>query len=102
MLLATNQLEKKVLNDSTLLIYPNQPAKQKEYQELVVKSFYLGNADPKQTLNLIKTVAKTRDVYIDERLNMLVMRDTAEAIRVAEKLIAAQDLADALSEKSGA
>lgn len=93
-LLATNQLDKKVLNDSTLLIYPNQPAKQKEYQDLVVKSFYLGNADPKQTLNLIKTVAKTRDVYIDERLNMLVMRDTAEAIRVAEKLIAAQDLAD--------
>ena len=93
-LLATNQLEKKILNDSTLLIYPNQPAKQKEYQDLVVKSFYLGNADPKQTLNLIKTVAKTRDVYIDERLNMLVMRDTPEAIRVAEKLIAAQDLAE--------
>lgn len=93
-LLATNQLDKKVLNDSTLLIYPNQPAKQKEYQELVVKSFYLGNSDPKQTLNLIKTVAKTRDVYIDERLNMLVMRDTPEAIRVAEKLIASQDLAE--------
>ncbi len=93
-LLATNQLDKKILNDSTLLIYPNQPAKQKEYQDLVVKSFYLGNADPKQTLNLIKTVAKTRDVYIDERLNMLVMRDTPEAIRVAEKLIAAQDLAE--------
>ena len=94
-LLATNQLEKKILNDSTLLIYPNQPAKQKEYQELVVKSFYLGNADPKQTLNLIKTVVKTRDVYIDERLNLLVMRDTPEAIRVAEKLIASHDLAEA-------
>ncbi len=94
-LLATNQLEKKILNDSTLLIYPNQPAKQKEYQELVVKSFYLGNADPKQTLNLIKTVVKTRDVYIDERLNLLVMRDTAEAIKVAEKLVSSHDLAEA-------
>ncbi len=93
-LLVTNQLEKKVLNENTILIYPNLPNKVRDYQELVVKSFYLGNADVKQTLNMIKTVVKTRDVFIDERLNLLVMRDTPEAIRLAEKLIAAQDLAE--------
>ncbi|HUF20318.1 MAG TPA: tetratricopeptide repeat protein [Burkholderiales bacterium] len=93
-LLVTNQLEKKVLSDNTILIYPNLPNKVRDYKELVVKSFYLANADVKQTLNLIKTVVKTRDVFIDERLNLLVMRDTPEAIRLAEKLIAAQDLAE--------
>jgi len=93
-LLVTNQLEMKVLNENTILIYPNLPNKARDYQELVVKSFYLGNADVKQTLNLIKTVVKTRDVFIDERLNLLVMRDTPKAIRLAEKLIAAQDLAE--------
>ena len=93
-LLATNQLEKKVLNDNTILVYPNLPNKVRDYQELMVKSFYLANADVKQTLNLIKTVVKTRDVFIDERLNLLVMRDTPDAIRLAEKLIAAQDLAE--------
>jgi len=93
-LLVTNQLEKKVLNENTILIYPNLPNKVRDYQELVVKSFYLGNADVKQTLNMIKTVVKTRDVFIDDRLNLLVMRDTPEAIRLAEKLIAAQDLAE--------
>ena len=94
-LLVTNQLERKVLNDNTLLLYPNLPNKARDYQELTVRSFYLGNADVKQTLNLIKTVVKTRDVFIDERLNLLIMRDTPEAIRLAEKLIAAQDLAEA-------
>jgi len=93
-LLVTNQLEMKVLNENTILVYPNLPNKARDYQELVVKSFYLGNADVKQTLNLIKTVVKTRDVFIDERLNLLVMRDTPKAIRLAEKLIAAQDLAE--------
>lgn len=93
-LLVTNQLEKKVLNENTVLVYPNLPNKARDYQELMVKSFYLANADVKQTLNLIKTVVKTRDVFIDERLNLLVMRDTPEAIRLAEKLIAAQDLAE--------
>ena len=93
-LLATNQLQKKVLNENTLLVYPNLPIKARDYQELMVKSFYLANADVKQTLNLIKTVVKTRDIFIDERLNLLVMRDTPDAIRLAEKLIAAQDLAE--------
>ncbi|MFN0039717.1 MAG: secretin and TonB N-terminal domain-containing protein [Burkholderiales bacterium] len=93
-LLATNQLEKKILNDNTLLVYPNLPNKLKDYQDLTVRSFYLANADVKQTLNLIKTVVKTRDVFIDDRLNLLVMRDTPEAIGLAEKLIAVQDLAE--------
>jgi general secretion pathway protein D len=44
-LLVTNQLEKKVLNENTILVYPNLPNKLREYQELFVRSFYLGNAD---------------------------------------------------------
>ena len=90
-LLVTNQLDKKVLNENTLLIYPNQPAKQKDYQELVIKSFYLANADAKVTLTMLKTLLKTRDMFIDEKLNLLIMRDTPEVVAMAEKLIAAQD-----------
>ncbi len=48
MLLKTGQLAKKVLNDNTLLIYPALPAKLKEYQDLVVKSFFLSNTEAKQ------------------------------------------------------
>jgi general secretion pathway protein D len=92
-LLITNQLDQRVLNESTLLIYPKTQAKQREYQELVTKSFFLGNASAKQTLSLIKTLIKTRDVFIDEDLNLVVMRDTPEAIRMAERLLASQDLA---------
>ncbi|WP_051710034.1 secretin N-terminal domain-containing protein [Andreprevotia chitinilytica] len=92
LLLTTNQLDKKILNDNTILIYPKRPDKDRDYKDLVMRTFYLSNADPKQVLAMIKQMVKTRDVYIDERLNMLVMRDTPEAIAVAERLIAAQDL----------
>lgn len=92
LILATNRLEKKLLNRNTVLVYPNTPEKLKEYQELVVKGFYLANADAKQTQNVIKTLLKAKDTVIDEKLNLLVMRDTPEAIRLAEKLIAMQDL----------
>jgi len=95
LILATNQLEQKVLNETTALIYPNTPQKLREYQDLVVKSFYIANADVRQTANLIRTILKTRDIFIDEKLNLLVMKDTPNAIRLAEKLIAAQDIAEA-------
>lgn len=90
--LTTNQLAKKILNENTLLIYPI--SRSSEYQEQFVRSFYLNNMDAKRAQNLIKTVLKSKDIYIDEKLNTLVMRDSAEAIQIAEKLIASQDLAD--------
>ncbi|KQP12653.1 secretin N-terminal domain-containing protein [Pseudorhodoferax sp. Leaf267] len=93
-LLQTNQLERKVLNDNTLIIYPNSPAKQREYQELVMRSFYLANADAKQTAAMIRALVKTRDLFVDERLNLVIMRDTPEAIRLAEQLVATQDLGE--------
>lgn len=89
--LVTNQLDRKVLNDNTILIYPNTPAKARDYKDLVVKSFYLANADAKSTANMVRSLIKTRDLYVDEKLNLLVMRDTPEAIAMAEKLIANQD-----------
>src|SRR5213079_3361738 len=78
----------------TVFVFPNTPQKLREYQELVVKGFYLANADVKQTANMIRTLVKTRDVFIDEKINLLVIKDTPAAIRLAERLIAAQDLAD--------
>ena len=94
MVLLTSSLEQKVLNDNTVFLFPNTPQKLREYQELVVKGFYLANADVKQTANMIRTLVKTRDIFIDEKINLLVIKDTPAAIRLAERLIAAQDLAE--------
>ncbi len=94
LVLASNQLAQKLVNETTMLVYPNTPQKQREYQELVIRTFYLANADVKQTANMIRTLVKTRDIFIDEKLNMLVIKDTPNAIRMAEKLVLAQDLSD--------
>lgn len=92
--LVTNQLDKRVLNENTILIYPNTPAKVRDYKDLVVRSFYLANADVKQTANMIRQLVKTRDLFVDEKLNLLVIRDTPEAVAMAEKLVANQDLSE--------
>lgn len=91
LLLQQNQLHQKVVNENTLLIYPDSPQKLKDYQELVMRTFYLTSIDANTALNMIKTMLKTRDVFVDERLNTLTMRDSEDAIRMAEKLLQSQD-----------
>ena len=94
LLLVTNQLEQKILNENSVLIYPSTPQKLKEYQSLSIRSFFLANADVKAVSNTIKTIIKTKDLVIDERLGLIIMRDTPEAIRLAEKIVALQDVSD--------
>lgn len=92
--LLTNQLEQRVLDANTVLIFPNTQAKQKDYQQLTVKAFYLANAEAKTVAATLKTILKGRDVVVDDKLNMLILRDSPEAIRLAEKLVALHDVAE--------
>jgi general secretion pathway protein D len=94
LILMQSQLEKKVLSNNTIYIYPNTAAKLKELKDLKVRSFHLIYADAKQMMTLIKTLLKTKDVFVHEKTNSLIMRDTPEAIHLAEKMISDQDIAD--------
>ncbi len=94
LILLQDQLEKKILNDNTVFVYPNTPDKNKEYRDLKVRSFHLTNADPKQIMTMLKTLLKTKDIFLNEQTNSIVIRDTPEAIHLAEKMVADQDIPD--------
>jgi general secretion pathway protein D len=89
--LLAQQLEQRVIDAGTILVYPNTPAKARDHQALTIKTFYLTNADPKVAAATLRTILKAKDVVADEKQNLLVMRDTPEAIRLAEKLLAVHD-----------
>ncbi len=91
LLLIQNQLEKRVLGDNTVLIYPATSAKAKDYQDLKIRRFALGNADPKQVQNMLKTILKIKDIFVDEKTSAVVIRDTPDAVRLAERLVMAMD-----------
>lgn len=93
-ILNTQQLGLKLLSGNTVLVFPNTSQKQRELLDTVTRSFYLVNAEPKQAQALVRTMTKTRDIFVDERLNLLVVRDTPEVIRLVERLIASIDLPD--------
>ena len=94
LILLQNQLERRTLNANTVFVYPATTAKEKEYQDLQVRTFHVANADVKYLQTLLKSLLKIKEVSVDERSDTLVIRDTPDAIAVAAKLIAAHDVAE--------
>jgi general secretion pathway protein D len=92
LVLDQNNLARQVLSDNMVLIYPNTPAKQKDYEEQVVHTFYLTNAAPKDVEGMLKSMLSAKNLFVDERTGTVVMRDTPDAVRMAERLVASIDV----------
>jgi len=94
LILLQNQLDKRIVNTNTLLIYPATANKQAEYEDLTIRSFRVTNTDIKYLSNMVKSMLKLKEVAADEKTGVLVIRDTPERLRLAEKLIAVHDMPD--------
>ena len=92
LVLDQNTLARQILSSNMVLIYPNTPAKQKDYEEQIVHTFYLTNAVPKDVEGMLKSMLGAKTLFIDERTSVVVMRDTPDAVRMAEKLVASIDV----------
>ncbi len=91
---SSNQLAKKVIDSRTIVIYPNTAEKHREYQEQLVRVFNLSNSDPKGAAAFLKAMLKIREPFVDERTNLLALRDSPENIQLAERLLAVFDSAE--------
>ena len=91
LLIDTNQLARKIIDPQTILVYPNTPEKQREYQDQIIRVLYLANADAKGAANFLRSMIKIREPFVDDRSNMIALRDSPETIRLAEKLLALYD-----------
>lgn len=94
LIVTTGQLAKKVIDPRTIVVYPDTPEKRRQYQEQVVRVFHLASADAKGAAAFLRSMAGVREPFVDERANMLALRDTPENIRLAERLIALYDTAE--------
>jgi general secretion pathway protein D len=77
----------------TITVIPDTPAKQREYEEEIVQTFYLSNADVKETMDLLRIVIDNRRLAPITATNALSIKDTPERVAAAGKLIAAIDKA---------
>ncbi len=90
-ILVANRLYYKPLDQSTILVVPDNPQKRRQYDEQVIQTFYLSNAELNDVLNLIRSVMQIQRIATNPQLNAITLRDTPDKIAIAQKIIEAND-----------
>lgn len=85
----------KVLNQNTILVYQNNQTKQREYEDQLIRTFYLSNADVKEVNAILRSVVDLRKTAVNEQLNAITILDSQDKIAIAGRLIEANDKAKA-------
>lgn len=85
----------RVTAPKTVTIVPDTAAKRREYEEEVIRTFYLGNADLKETIDLLRIVVDNRRISAISATNAITIKDTPERIAAAARVISAIDKARA-------
>ena len=83
----------KVTAPKTITVVPDTPAKRREYEDEVVRTFYLSNAELKETIDLLRIVVDLRRIAGVPGANALTIKDTPERLAAAGRIIAAIDKA---------
>jgi general secretion pathway protein D len=85
----------KVLDTNSIIVAEDSPQNRREYEDLVIKTFFLSNADVKEIDKLLRSLIEARRLSTNEQLNAITLRDTADKVAIAEKLIRINDKAKA-------
>src|SRR5437899_7891393 len=91
LILTTQGLFMRRLAYDTIIVVPRTKQKLDQYQDLMIRTFYLSNAKAKDVVNLLRTMLETKRIFVNEDVNAIVMRDTADKVKLAERIILAND-----------
>ncbi len=78
----------KVIDETTILVVPDNQAKRKEYEDQVIKTFYLSSADIKDVQSIL---SKTRTMAINPELNAITIMGTPKKVALASRIIESND-----------
>ncbi|HEY2736925.1 MAG TPA: cohesin domain-containing protein [Thermoanaerobaculia bacterium] len=85
----------KVLDDHTVLIAADTPQNRRIYEDLVIQTFFLSNSEVKEMMTILRSLVDSKKIAVNEQLNAIILRDTADRVKVAEKIIETNDKAKA-------
>lgn len=91
LILNSNSLFARRISPTVTVISPDTKQKQEQYQDLMIRTFYLSTAKAKDMVLLLKSMLDSKRMHANEQLNAIVIRDQPEKLELAEKIILAND-----------
>ena len=83
----------KVIDEQSILIAQDTQQNRRTYEDLVIQTFYLSNAEVKDAVQLLRALISSRNLATNEQLNAVTIRDTADKVRIAQRIIETVDKA---------
>ena len=77
----------RVVDAHIVSVIPDTPSKRREYEQQVVKTLFLSNADLKETIDLLRVVLGARRVAPLPGGNALTINDSPDKVAAAEKIV---------------
>src|SRR5918992_1623900 len=96
-ILSANQLFYKVINERTIHVIPDTPPKRAQYEEQVIRTFFISHADATELAQLINTIIRVPSMAVQPMIapnktaNTITIRATAAVASIIEKMIEAND-----------
>ncbi|HLH29849.1 MAG TPA: hypothetical protein VKY31_01515 [Terriglobia bacterium] len=87
----------KVVNRTTILVAPDNQTKRRDYEDLILKTIYLSNSvsstEITEAITALRTLLNMRYLAQITSMNAIIIRDTADRVAIAEKIISDVDKA---------
>ncbi len=83
----------KVLSEDTIIVVEDNQQNRRKYEDLVIQTFYLSNAEVKDMMTLLRSLVGAKNIASNDQLNAIVLKDTADTVKVAERIIQSNDKA---------
>ena len=77
----------RVVDAKVLNVVPDTPSKRREFEQQVVKTLFLSNADLKETIDLLRVVLGARRIAPVAGSNALTISDTPDKVAAAERIV---------------
>ncbi len=81
----------KVMDPQTIIIAADNPQNRRIYEDLVIQTFFLSNAEVKDMTTILRSLIDARKIATNEQLNAIILRDTADKVKVAQRIIETND-----------
>lgn len=85
----------KVVDEQTVIIAADTPQNRRNYEDQVIQAFFLSNAEVKDAMTTLRSLIGAKQLSMSEQLNAIILRDSADKVKVAEKIIETVDKAKA-------
>jgi type II secretory pathway component GspD/PulD (secretin) len=94
-LMLQSDLFYKVMDTNTIMVFKNTPQNREQFENQLIKTFYLSNANPDDVRSIFQTLMPQLKVFVDKRLNAVTLKAKPTDLTTAKRIVAQLDKAKA-------